>query len=436
MESLAIPKLSFADEVQLPEDGSWPKGTNYLYVDETSVRPLEISYDNDELQVRLFQGSSLDDYQLALRLVKTIAEHYNALIRPEDNDVMDVERFTETYNEKWAQEHCLTMVRMLVSMYQREKGKFSMAGVRKELKAGPRFMESLLHHPDEFSTKFFERFKRLQYIDKEKDLYVAGAKRLTSKDGALEVVFAVWTEGVSTLISGDVDVVILQGLSDPELHIPIALDSLDLVLADEACWLGDGWLLLPALEGDPWRQIATAAEAYQLEDMLEVGHDVTPTQTQDMGAFSGRLKDRLSAEEWRKLSNAPFLVFLAVASADGNIDKKELNVFAQIASQAAINETGPFQEVLQHGEIDAQQILQDLTSGTLELPEEIHQVAAIIDRSCAPADAFQFKLGLWSLGKKVAEASGGGLFGIGKKVSEAEKTVLAGMAMVLGITGK
>ena len=265
-ESLGIAKLSFVDEVQVPEDGAWPQGTSYLYIDETSVRPLEISYDNDVLQVRIFQGSSLDDYILALRLVKTIAEHYNVLIHPEDNEAMDIAQFIETYNEQWAKDHCLTMVRMLVSMYQQEKGEFTMAGVRRELKAGPRFMESLLRHSDEFSTKFFERFKRLQYFDKEEDIYVAGAKRLTSKDGTREAVFAVWTEGVRTLISGDVDVVILQGLSDPELHIPIALDSLDLVLADEVYWLGDSWLLLPALEDDPWRQIATAAEAYQLDE--------------------------------------------------------------------------------------------------------------------------------------------------------------------------
>ena len=64
-ESLGIAKLSFVDEVQVPEDGAWPQGTSYLYIDETSVRPLEISYDNDVLQVRIFQGSSLDDYILA-----------------------------------------------------------------------------------------------------------------------------------------------------------------------------------------------------------------------------------------------------------------------------------------------------------------------------------------------------------------------------------
>lgn len=432
---LAIDNLVVADDVALPEDGSWPQGTIYLYIDNVSVRPLEINYENNELQVRIFQASCVEDYQLAQNLSKTVANQYDRKIHPEDSGELSIPEFDAHYGQEWAERHSKAMLDMLIDMYQREKQVLTIGGTRRELRAGPRFMDALLKNRDEFSVNFFNRFRMLQYIDRDDNVFPANVMAMNLQDDNKQVRFSVWTESVPTLVSLNVDAITMQGYENEEQNLFLTPESVLLLLADEATLLSEDWCLLPGITGNEWDRVYTAAQAYQVNDLAEIAREVSEDDAVSAPSRNGSLKEHVTAEEWQLLSNAPALVFLAVASADGNVDKKEKESFARLMQEIATTGSGLLQDIVVNGNMDFIGILQGMAEQSLDLPQQIHEIGKIVDRHCGKDEAFNFKMALWGMGKEVAQASGGGMLGLGKKISKEEETVLAGIGVVLGITG-
>lgn len=128
--------------------------------------------------------------------------------------------------------------------------------------------------------------------------------------------------------------------------------------------------------------------------------------------------------------NAPFLVFLAVATADGKVDKKEGRAFHKILAQAGDLSSQLLRQVLAQATDHAAQFIEALSSGKITPLEELESIKKIAGDRLDEEEANLFKKSLLAIGIRVAEASGG-LFGFGSKISKQEKAALAALATTL-----
>ena len=139
-----------------------------------------------------------------------------------------------------------------------------------------------------------------------------------------------------------------------------------------------------------------------------------------------------SAEELTTLKQAPFLVFMLVAAADGKVDKKEASEFAKVLVSQEIKENLLMNRIVTNVVHDLPGMLASVASSPNGYFEELGKITDIVDRKVSKEEARQFKIALLLLGKRIAEASGGFL-GFGSKISKEEKVALAGIAMFLGL---
>lgn len=143
-------------------------------------------------------------------------------------------------------------------------------------------------------------------------------------------------------------------------------------------------------------------------------------------------KNPFTEDEQKLLADAPFLVFLVVAGADGNIDKKEARAFQQALVEAASSTHPVVHQMFASGLQDPQGRIQKLISGSLVPSESLEAAGELLARKLPQDEANAVKMALVLVGKHVAEASGG-FFGFGKKMSKDEKQALAAVLMLLDI---
>ncbi|MEL7450630.1 MAG: hypothetical protein AAFN78_15560, partial [Pseudomonadota bacterium] len=128
----------------------------------------------------------------------------------------------------------------------------------------------------------------------------------------------------------------------------------------------------------------------------------------------------------------PVVVFLIVAAADGNIDKKELKAFAKTLGNP---DFAILTAAMQQSGCSLQELIVDAQSRMTDPVSELTAIAELLNTRF-PADAASaYKVALLMLGKAVAEASGGFLGLFGSKIDKDEKAALAVIAHVLGLTG-
>lgn len=140
-----------------------------------------------------------------------------------------------------------------------------------------------------------------------------------------------------------------------------------------------------------------------------------------------------SEDDFAVIVKSPLLIFFLVALADGRVDKKEILAFADMLSDATLQSDPLFNRIITNIAHDMQNMIYTLLQGDDDPIEELKKVREIIDRMMPLQDANNFKMKLLYLGKKIAEASGGGFFGLGNKISKEERTALAGILVTLGI---
>src|SRR5688572_3145629 len=83
---LGLDDVRWVEDHAQPENGQWPQGTSYLYRDKRSVRPIQSTWEDGRLQLRIFAYSSPADYQFAMQLVEQIAQVTQGSITPEDSE--------------------------------------------------------------------------------------------------------------------------------------------------------------------------------------------------------------------------------------------------------------------------------------------------------------------------------------------------------------
>lgn len=427
IDGLGYPDLKFTDGVEAPADGAWPAGTQYLYRDGVSARPVEVTFENGRLQVRLFQASSLDDYRLGVDLAAAVAERHGVDVEPEDGEPMSAEAFRTAYGDAWIREHCGTMLAMLAQTYLGGAQGLRVAGTQRELEIGPRFMTPLLKDPDTFGQRFFERFRRLQYIDRE-DVYTAARIRLGSPDGSREVMLSTMGEGVPYVFAGKIEAVALQGPDGDSVEI--TLDALAEILGDDAHWLSENLLLTPPYTGAAWAALVERARERQVPDLFALGRAAEASAAQ-ADVDPETLRGQLSPAEWQRLLRAPFVVAFVVSAADGSVERKELEGFAKVLAALTGSEDAVLATLAREGAQRFAEFLQEVLGGSLDLAEELVGARMLVDAHCGPRQALQFKASLVALAKRVAEASGGGFLGFGKKISKEEELAIAAIARAL-----
>jgi hypothetical protein len=427
LANLPNPKFIFTDDQQPAENGDWPRGESYIYIDKVSVRPIEVSYDGKTIQARIFQASCHEDYQLALNFIKTIAKQHNQPIEPEDNNELSLEAFSQQYNDEWARQHLNTMLSMLISTFKAESGgEYRMMGTRRELKAGQNFMGQLFRDQDNFAEQFFDRFRLLQYFDKQ-DIFVASLIHLSNKEKTKFVSMAVYPN-VPTILGGHPIIISLKNdkAADEENDTyNIAFDKFLELMGDRAVRVHEDILFLPKLTDSEWQDLLAQAKHHHLDDIYSIASD-EPTSQGDADNTN-----QVTAEDLQTLAYGPYLVFFLVAAADGTIDEKEVKAFGKLLS-GDVDEI--LKEIIVRTPLDPFETIREIsTSGAEEVVHRLTNIRQLLEQKFPESVANAYKVALLRVGKKIAEASGGGFFGFGKKISEEEAAAVVVIAQLLGV---
>lgn len=139
-----------------------------------------------------------------------------------------------------------------------------------------------------------------------------------------------------------------------------------------------------------------------------------------------------SPKQWLSLQFAPLWVFLAVAGADGAIDKRELKALLLELDEAHLYRDPLTNEILSSLRADFENLMFRFGEETRDVRSSLIQVANILDEAVTATEAHNFKKALFLIGQKVADASGTGAWGPHRKINEREKKVLDQIATVLG----
>ena len=141
-----------------------------------------------------------------------------------------------------------------------------------------------------------------------------------------------------------------------------------------------------------------------------------------------------TSTEWLTLQFAPLWIFSAVAAADRNIDKKEIEALAKELQEAILYKEPLVRDVLVSVATDFSNIMSQYKTDPRNVTTGLQDVADLLDKKVTPQQAQNFKKAMLLIGRNVAEASGGGLLGMGKKMSDEETSALTLAAVALRVS--
>ena len=443
--SQTLEALPFDDLIVEPQNpnGGWPE-IAHVYQDGVSVRAIETAMEGDRLQVRIMAYSSPDDFALAAAITDQVASQFGKEIEPEDNESMSVDRWREEYGLEWQREQAKTYLQMLVSMYtsDRHDGVLRMWGTRQEFLVGPRVMDPLLADPDNFSKNFFERVRRLNYLERE-DVFGPSLLAAREEGSGKQAVFCVLGEDVPTALSSQAAFVVLNhaGLGserEDDGQTTLTFDDFADIAGDSLTWLGDGVALTPAYQGDAWQTIIDAAKTKQTGffDRPELLRD--PSEDEGNGSASPAGDDAapfgISNEHWELLAHSVIAVFLIIAGADGTVDKKEVQAFQKnlLAGVLGVGECEIIPVAFMKAAEGLEQRLSEISQmGGENIAGLVAASRQIVEAGAGAEKAAVFAKALYDMAESIAMASGGGFLGMGSKVGKEEKVVLNGLRQLL-----
>lgn len=144
-------------------------------------------------------------------------------------------------------------------------------------------------------------------------------------------------------------------------------------------------------------------------------------------------------DSYELLKEAPFIIFILMALADGEIDLKETTALAEVVLKPEMFGNDFLVQLIRDAipQITEKSIPECLSSIMNENPDyekKLQEIRKVIDEHLDSESALEFKKSLIKLGYKIADASGG-LFGFGSRVCKQEKEMLKAIASILGVTG-
>lgn len=144
----------------------------------------------------------------------------------------------------------------------------------------------------------------------------------------------------------------------------------------------------------------------------------------------------LSQEEMELLVRSIFAVFRLVATADGRADAREIESFKQMLKVSAQSDNPLLQRVLQQAAGESEQRTSSPPvpgSGEADAPETLRSAADLLESKLGEKESLGFKVGLVMMGKRIAEASGGGFLGLGKRTAQEEAEAIAAIKSLLRV---
>ena len=146
------------------------------------------------------------------------------------------------------------------------------------------------------------------------------------------------------------------------------------------------------------------------------------------------IRESYSAAEWRTLQMSFFWMYLAIARAEGKVDKKETEAFVSEMRKWILSIDPLVREVTTTFNMEASGIASEVLTDGRSPVQGLSEVAEILDRKATPEQTKEFKGTLLLVGHRIATASGGGVFGLGDKISPEERTVLQVLMVALRAT--
>lgn len=137
------------------------------------------------------------------------------------------------------------------------------------------------------------------------------------------------------------------------------------------------------------------------------------------------------ATEWRTLQFAVLWVFGAVAAADGNIDKREVEALAKELSQAHLYKEPLARDVLLSLLDDFENIFNLYQRDSRNVVQGLIEVANVLDRKVPPQVAYNFKGAMLMIGFNVSESTGKGFLGSGQKSLDQKHKALDAVAIIM-----
>jgi len=149
-------------------------------------------------------------------------------------------------------------------------------------------------------------------------------------------------------------------------------------------------------------------------------------------AFAGghRQADEAGVEEI--LVRAPAIMFYLIAAADGHVDCGESDRFRELLAGYMDMASPLLQRAVQVMLPRLNHYFAYLASPDFDRDESLAELREALDER-HPGEAPAFKQALITLGRKIAEASGGGFLGFGDRVSDEEHSVLTEVSRALGL---
>lgn len=162
----------------------WPDGVTHFYRPKISCRAIEVTSAPNEFEVRIMAHSSPEDLDLALGLIAAAARNAGAVIESEDGDTVTADEFRRRFDDAWVS----NLVRSPFGMFHmilNQGGSMTVHGAIRPMELGPALLDELgFGRDDDFPTRFFEAFRRLQWLDL--DAYFAASVMAITPHGSTD----------------------------------------------------------------------------------------------------------------------------------------------------------------------------------------------------------------------------------------------------------
>jgi hypothetical protein len=448
--TFVLPDVGEIDLADLgPEvGGEWTDGDGFdaLRPFEDSIRPVEVRKVGADVEIRVPAGASPADLGLAVRLAAEIAEEKAVPV------VTDGVRRSPTlhlaeFDEAWAETTSNRAYgQVLDALRAGGTIELSLAGYAAAL--GARTWAQIRDTSDP-AAALRGRLARLVDVATDDDFFKASIMGLKLPSGVVQM--QSWARRLEALLDArvhGVNVQIGHGGSDALL-----VRSADLIaaLGDRATFLTDDLYVTPLLDDADHDALIAALrpKAVSGPDRLgggpgSPGGPARPGPggaSQETSKWSGTPITRWDAasvaslgEDARMMLISGYAaVMLLVAGADGNVDKKELNAFFKWLG-GELDQPGATSALLQSGPEIVLAALATMAKGDVNPAQSIMGLMVMLKERVAPNIRMSYTNDLRSLGKAVAEASGGSLLFFWKsKIDANEQKMLDALDSLLAI---
>ena len=176
-----------------------------------------------------------------------------------------------------------------------------------------------------------------------------------------------------------------------------------------------------------------------LEEALSIIFDLAPSELAK--AFEKwasprmhmSIREKFEDKEWLTLQLTPFWVFNQVANADGNIDQKEKKYFVEFFQQEVNFNNFLVRRILVSISNSFDRVNSSFLKESRGNFEGIKDAVALVDK-ISPEDSRMFRISMFVIGHRIANASGGVLLGLGNKICDSEKQSLDKISKILNFS--